>query len=77
MKLVMRRGSTGAIMPSASMSSATVKKMKVAAARRPVGAAAMSCSGNSGAARVGFGLSACGGGTVSAESGWGGVAMIG
>src|SRR3984957_12525180 len=33
----MRRGRTGAIMPRASMSRVTVKKMKVAAARRPLG----------------------------------------
>src|SRR5665213_1317513 len=33
-----RRGRTGAIMPSASISSVTVKKMKAAAARRPFGA---------------------------------------
>src|SRR3982074_2430611 len=33
----MRRGRTGAIMPRASMSSVTVKKIKVAAARRPLG----------------------------------------
>ena len=36
-KLAMRRGRTGAIMPRASMSSVMVKKMKVAAARRPFG----------------------------------------
>jgi hypothetical protein len=33
----MRRGRTGAIMPKASMSRVMVKKMKVAAARRPLG----------------------------------------
>lgn len=37
MKLEMRRGRTGAIMPMASMSKVTVRKMKVAAARRAGG----------------------------------------
>jgi hypothetical protein len=35
-KLSMRRGSTGTIIPSASISSVTVRKIKVAAARRPL-----------------------------------------
>src|ERR1700678_4486137 len=37
----MRRGRTGAIMPRASMSRVTVRKMKVAAARRPAGGRGM------------------------------------
>jgi hypothetical protein len=57
----MRRGRTGAIMPRASMSRVTVKKMKAAAARRPgggLGVSAMSGSMGvtiSGSVIIGFG----------------------
>ena len=61
----MRRGRTGAIIPKASMSRVMVKKMNVAAARRPLGGwgvSAVSSSMSSGSVRSGSGEA----------TGWGG-----
>jgi len=55
----MSRGKTGAIMPRASMSRVTVKKMKVAAARRPAGGFGISATSgaiSSGSVRSGSGM---------------------
>src|SRR5258707_15425857 len=69
----MRRGRTGAIMPRASMSRVTVKKMKVAAARRPLGGSGARAVSSPPLRPTSSGSVISG---LGAATGWGGFSVV-